>query len=516
VRSLALLLALAASMCLGVANASAANPTIKHVWIVVLENKSYDTTFGSSPGSAYLGTTLPAQGQLLTQYFGIGHSSLDNYIAMISGQPPDTQTQADCGTFSEFVSTSVDPNGVDHGNGCVYPTGDKTIADQIDAAPPLTWKAYMEDMGISSPGRAPLTSCDHPDIGQPDHTETAAANDQYATKHNPFVYFHSIIDDQPKCGAHVVDLSQLDNDLTSASTTPSYSFITPDLCSDGHDSSCADGTSPGGYAGIDNFLSTWIPKIKGSAAYADGGLIIVTFDEADASKDATSCCSEPASPNTPHNGGGGDGGGRTGAVLLSPSIMAGTKNDTPYNHYSMLRSVEDFFGLSHLGYASQDGLQPFGSEVFDAKPTPTDRDGDGVPDSSDACPDTAAATANGCPAPTDIDGDGVPDSSDACPTVAAATPNGCPDPKPVVKITGVPKKCVRHAFKAKVAVVSKQLAGVTVTVDGHKIAKSKKHKFSVKVKVSKLKKGKQHRLKAAAKDKIARVGSKTVKFRVCR
>src|SRR3954453_401040 len=154
-RSLALLVALAASMCFGGGNA-AAIPTIKHVWIVVLENKSYEPTFGASPGSAYLATTLPAQGQLLTQYYGTGHSSLDNYITMISGQPPDTQTQADCGTFSEFVPTQEPPdaNGVEHGNGCVYPARATTISDQIEAASGLTWKAYMEDMGISSPGRA--------------------------------------------------------------------------------------------------------------------------------------------------------------------------------------------------------------------------------------------------------------------------------------------------------------------------------------------------------------------------
>ena len=85
-----------------------------------------------------------------------------------------------------------------------------------------------------------------------------------------------------------------------------------------------------------------------------------------------------------------------------------------------------------------------------------------------------------------------------------------------MKISGVPKKCVRRAFKAKVAVVSKRLGGVTVSVDGHKIAKSSRHKFSVKVKTAKLKKGKKHSLKVAAKDKLARTGSKTMKFRVCR
>jgi hypothetical protein len=494
VRSLALLCVLAASLISGVASANAALPPIKHVWIVVLENKSYDSTFGSSAGSQYLATTLRQQGELLTQYYGTGHSSLDNYISMISGQPPTAETKADCGTFSDFTYDAgppLPPDGVAHGHGCVYPTEVKTIADQLEGAG-LTWKGYMEDMGISSPGRAPLTTCDHPTIGGPDHTEGASADDQYATKHNPFVYFHSIIDRQDACDANVVDLSNLTADLGSASTTPTYSFITPDLCSDGHDptgggSYCVAGTNPGGYEGITNFLQTWIPRITDSPAYAEGGLVLITFDEA--SGDASDCCGEPQGSSPTFNGNTGNGGGRIGAVAISKYIMADSTSDTPYNHYSMLRSMEDLFGLPHLAYAANEGLVPFGDDVYNTSPTPSDRDGDGVPDSTDACPDVAAATANGCPPPI--------------------------DPKPVVKISGVPKKCVRHAFKAKVKVVSKQLSLVRAYVDGRKIAKSTKHAFSVKVKTAKLKKGKKHSLKALAKDKIARTGSKTVKFRVC-
>src|SRR3954453_4330802 len=217
IRLLVLLCVLAASLISGVASANAALPPIKHVWIVVLENKSYDSTFGSSAGSQYLATTLRRQGELLTQYYGTGHSSLDNYISMISGQPPTAETKADCGTFSDFTYDAgppLPPDGVAHGHGCVYPTEVKTIADQLEAAG-LTWRGYMEDMGISSPGRAPHTTCDHPTVGGPDNTEGAAANDQYATKHDPFVYFHSIIDRQAACDANVVDLSNLQADLGS-------------------------------------------------------------------------------------------------------------------------------------------------------------------------------------------------------------------------------------------------------------------------------------------------------------
>jgi hypothetical protein len=91
----------------------------------------------------------------------------------------------------------------------------------------------------------------------------------------------------------------------------------------------------------------------------------VTYYEAEVDEEGSkACCGEPTGPNTPQPGIFGRGGGRTGTVLLSPFIRGGTVNETPYNHYSLLRSVEDLFGLAHLGYAGMAGLKPFGDEVF--------------------------------------------------------------------------------------------------------------------------------------------------------
>ncbi len=64
----------------------------------------------------------------------------------------------------------------------------------------------------------------------------------------------------------------------------------------------------------------------------------------------------------------GPGGGRVGAVLISKFIRPGSVNDTPYNHYSLLRSIEDLFRLNHLGYAGQTGLVAFGSDVYNCYP----------------------------------------------------------------------------------------------------------------------------------------------------
>jgi hypothetical protein len=82
---------------------------IKHVFIIVLENEGWDTTFGPNSPAPYLSKTLPAKGALLRQYYGTGHASLDNYIAMISGQASTSDTRNDCQTYADFNLTGMTP-----------------------------------------------------------------------------------------------------------------------------------------------------------------------------------------------------------------------------------------------------------------------------------------------------------------------------------------------------------------------------------------------------------------------
>jgi hypothetical protein len=325
----------------------------------VLENEAYQVTFGKSSQTPYLAQTLTRQGAMLTQYFGVGHSSLDNYIAMISGQAPNLATQDDCKIYSEFQATGKAPlaNGQLPGVGCVYPRSTITVADQLDHAS-LHWKGYMEDMG-ADPSRE-AAACGHVTIGAADYTHQASTTDGYAAKHDPFVYFHSIIDDGARCAAGVVNLSTLTADLQQLKTTPNLSFIVPSLCHDGHDAPCANG-EPGGLISADAFLREWVPRILASPAFRADGLLVILFDEG---TDAEACCGERGLPGGPPPGKFGPGGGRTGAVLLSPFIRPGTVSTRPYNHYSLLRSIEDIFGLAHLGYAASPQLQGFGADVF--------------------------------------------------------------------------------------------------------------------------------------------------------
>lgn len=339
---------------------------IGHVFIVMLENETSSVTFGPMSPAPYLSKTLPSMGAFLANYYGIAHNSNGNYTAMISGQGVNVVQQSDCQIYQDFVTTTAAtaPNGQYVGQGCVFPAAVQTLPDQLDAAK-LTWKGYFEDMG-NTPAREAAT-CAHPALNAQDNTQAATATDQYAARHNPFIYFHSIIDDQARCDAHVVSIKPLDADLASIATTPNLSYIVPNLCHDAHDATCASGETPGGLGAADNYLKVLIPKILASPAFQKDGLLIITFDESSGfagnQSDSSACCGETVGPNTPFPGITGLGGGKTGAVLLSPFILPGTVSMTDYNHFSLLKTLEDIFGLPYLGYAGQAGLADFGTDV---------------------------------------------------------------------------------------------------------------------------------------------------------
>jgi len=361
-------------------------PPIRHVFVIVLENEGYADTFADASSDPYLATTLAASGALLSEYHGIGHFSNDNYIALISGQAPNPDNQADCQVFNDFPATAtVASNGQISDSGCVFPSSVPTVANQLDTAH-LTWKAYMQDMG-NVPTRESAV-CGHPTVGMADQTQKAVPGDGYATRHDPFVYFHSIIDDTSLCDSRVVPLGTtsgalpasapsgttgLATDLKKVSTTPNLSFITPNLCADGHDAPCVNQAgAPTAGANIDAFLSTWVPRITQSPAFRSNGLLIVTFDEADVdgpNEDASACCNEQPGPAAARPGLTGPGGGRTGTVLVSPFIRPGTVSIVPYNHFSTLGTIEDLFGLPKLGQAATVSAT-FGRDVFSGYKAP--------------------------------------------------------------------------------------------------------------------------------------------------
>ncbi len=193
---------------------------VKHVWLIILENKSYDETFTGLNQNSYLWQTLPQQGALLTNYYGTGHFSMDNYISLVSGQAPSYGVQDDCSTTANMtnnnsgiitsgtVGTATDtdhttdgsgtnttpPNATasDNGNygqllvhggidaslaqnGCDYPTDVSTLFNQLNAAG-VSWKGYAQDLG----GAQPVGSTSYVTGSTPGVTDTVPGRDDGA------------------------------------------------------------------------------------------------------------------------------------------------------------------------------------------------------------------------------------------------------------------------------------------------------------------------------------------------
>jgi hypothetical protein len=216
----------------------------------------------------------------------------------------------------------------------------------------------------------------HPPLGSADPSSSQPPSaEPFATFRNPFAYFHSVIDSRT-CTSDVVGLGRLGGDLASARKAPSLSYISPDRCHDGDPTPCAPG-QPAGLAAADGFLQEVVPKILASTAYRDAGLLIITVDEAPSSgelADSSSCCGQPRFPNLPPPAAAAagtglppKGGGQVGALLLSPFVKPASTTQEPYNHFSLLRTIEDLFALPHLGFARSAATSALAPSLFSYK-----------------------------------------------------------------------------------------------------------------------------------------------------
>jgi phosphatidylinositol-3-phosphatase len=301
---------------------------IKHVFIVSLASPGYEATFGATPQMPYLATTLRPQGQLLSGYSLLDAGTLPNGIAAVSGQPPTADTKANCPDYEK----------------CVYPAEELTLADQLSIAQ-FSWRAYVE--GMVDPTTGAPTNCVYPQPGAPESTAPGA----YSPQANPFVYFHSLLD-LGDCASDDVPATELDKDLAKATKTPSYSYIVPSPCNAGVPGQCPanpDGTpATEGAAAADAYLSELVPKILASPAYKKDGLLIVTFNAANPPAAGAAAAAEPL---------------KTGALLVSPFVTAGSTDSFEYTPYSLLKSTEDLFGLEYLGKAATVKVRSFGQAL---------------------------------------------------------------------------------------------------------------------------------------------------------
>ncbi len=332
-------------------------PEVKHLFLIVLGENGFEESFGETSPAPYLQKTLPEQGELLTNYYGVTKGTLANQVALLSGQGPTEELAAECpapapteiipGTIRADTATTTEQV---EGNGCIFPAPVETLVGQF-AEKKLKWKAYLEE---AVPGTPEPPSCAR-----------------------PFGLFHSLFDD-PKCPENVAGLPQLATDLKDPKKAPAFAYVVPNHCHAGAVEPCEEG-QPTGPVAAEPFLKQVVPKIVASKAYAEGGLLIITSAQAPqtgTAPDASSCCGTPAYPNLPPPpeevpGEGGvkksGGGGKVGLLLLSSFVKPGTVDETTSaNHFTLLATIEELFELEKLGYAKEPALLPLEPSVFNA------------------------------------------------------------------------------------------------------------------------------------------------------
>jgi len=295
----------------------------QHVFVIMMENTGFDSLIGNAH-APWINAAAGTHG-LATSYFGVTHPSQPNYVAATAGIQ---------GADSDADETLSVPN----------------IVDQLESNG-KTWKAYMQSLSLCA------TKLDH-----------ACGNQLYERKHNSFVSFADV-QSSPARMANIVDLSQLNSDLASG-TVPDYVWISPDQCNDMHGRG-GPSTDPCRFANVqglistgDAFLSSTVGAIMNSSAWTGNSAIFIAWDESDFTGtgfggfgDDSGCCDSVA----------GQGGGHVVTLVISHSDHAARTSSVSYNHYSLLRTIQDGWKLGCLGFTCDTANVPAMSDLVGPK-----------------------------------------------------------------------------------------------------------------------------------------------------
>jgi phosphatidylinositol-3-phosphatase len=323
-------------------------PRYTHILVIVAENKGYDLIIGADTAAPSLNRLAHEYG-LATQFFAEVHPSEGNYIAMLAGDTfgihDDDAYYCKPGTKDTWCTNSRRADYVDH------TLTARSLMDQLEERG-LTWKAYMES--VPAPGSLAVR---WPTADQP---VPAMPTQLYAAKHNGFVSFRDVQQD-PARAKKIVGFDTLYRDLDRGQL-PNYAHIVPNQCDDMHGrdaaaevpEDCRKSNLRTLVARGDRVIADLVGRIMASAAWGgrENFAIVVTFDENDKEErlgpDQGCCGNDPGSAAN-------SGGGRIPTIVITNHGPRGVIDDTPYNHYSLLRTTEAAFGIDeYLGHAAEE------------------------------------------------------------------------------------------------------------------------------------------------------------------
>jgi len=242
---------------------SAAGKWFDHIFIIQFENHAYDEVIKDPNFTKYRNL-----GTIFTDYYAITHPSQPNYWCQVAG---------------DYWKTNSDsPHNWPYTN----------LVDLMDAKG-ISWKAYQENW--------------------PGNCFAGESQGKYYRKHNPFISFNNVRNNASRC-VNIVDSQVLDADLSNGSL-PQYSYFTPNIDNDCHDTNIAFGGK-----WLDGFLT---PRL---AKFPTGTLFVVTWDEDDFTEE-----------------------NRIDTFIWGSMVTKGGSDNTHYTHYSLLRTVEDNWDLGNLG-----------------------------------------------------------------------------------------------------------------------------------------------------------------------
>jgi hypothetical protein len=294
---------------LPVCRAASGIPLFSHVFLIIEENTSLSTLEASITANAAPNfAMIQAHYASATNYNGVAHPSLPNYIAITSG---NTQGIAcDCAAAVGLGACNSDNCNILASDECSCSQAVTNLADQIEGAH-KTWMAFGEGMGMPC------------NLAFEAGTYDGGMN--YTARHVPFLYYDDIQTDMTRCNAHVVDFSGFD-----VSAPADFTYVAPNLVDDMHN------PFPAGQMNItngDRWIGPIVSQITASDAFKSGGLLVIAWDEDDDS--------------------GILGNAPIPLFVLSPyAKTGGYMSAATLDHYSLLATIEDGLNLPRLGNAA--------------------------------------------------------------------------------------------------------------------------------------------------------------------